>query len=124
MIQRRAARYVTNRFHNTSSVTAMLNTLDWRPLIHRRMDARLCLFYKIVHGLVLIPKEPYCIPITGSSRLNHDNAFQVPYSNSYYHQNSFFPSTIRLWNSLPNGIVSQPTLETFKTQLTTINYKI
>ena len=29
MVQRRAARYVTNRYHNTSSVTSMLDHLDW-----------------------------------------------------------------------------------------------
>jgi hypothetical protein len=29
-IQRRAARYVTNRYHNTSSVSDMLDQLEWR----------------------------------------------------------------------------------------------
>ena len=32
MVQRRAARYVCNRWHNTSSVTGMLNQLEWVPL--------------------------------------------------------------------------------------------
>jgi hypothetical protein len=35
-VQRRAARYVTNRYHNTSSVSAMLNHLQWPTLEHRR----------------------------------------------------------------------------------------
>ncbi|CAC5391136.1 unnamed protein product [Mytilus coruscus] len=30
MVQRRAARYVTNRYHNTSSVSDMLNQLEWK----------------------------------------------------------------------------------------------
>ena len=31
-VQRRAARYVTNRYHNTSSVTDMLQNLNWPSL--------------------------------------------------------------------------------------------
>jgi hypothetical protein len=30
-IQRRAARYVSNRYHNTSSVTYMMSDLNWAP---------------------------------------------------------------------------------------------
>ena len=32
MVQRRAARWVTGRYHNTSSVSDMLRSLDWRSL--------------------------------------------------------------------------------------------
>jgi hypothetical protein len=32
MVQRRAARYVQNNYHNTSSVTSMIDTLDWPTL--------------------------------------------------------------------------------------------
>jgi hypothetical protein len=35
-VQRRTARYVTNRYHNTSSVLAMLNHLQLPTLEHRR----------------------------------------------------------------------------------------
>ena len=41
-VQRRVARYVTGRWHNTSSVTSMLQDLQWRSLMERRM-ARLTL---------------------------------------------------------------------------------
>ena len=47
MIQRRAARYVLHRHHNTSSVTNMLQSLGWRSLADRRKDAKLCMLYKI-----------------------------------------------------------------------------
>jgi hypothetical protein len=46
MVQQRAARYVTNRQHNTSSVGDMLH-LEWRCLEDRRRDARLVMMYKI-----------------------------------------------------------------------------
>ena len=43
MIQRRSARYVTNRYHNTSSVEIMLQKLQWPTLEERRKKARLTL---------------------------------------------------------------------------------
>ena len=122
MVQRRAARYVLNRFHNTSSVTGMVNTLGWRSLEYRRLDASLCLFYKIVNGLVLIPADHYFIPLTRSSRLHHPLAYQIPNSNSNYHKFSFFPRTIRIWNALPQSYVFAPSYETYKSQIQTLNY--
>ena len=50
MIQRRSARYVTNRYHNTSYVETMLQKLQWPTLEERRMKARLTLLYKIANG--------------------------------------------------------------------------
>ena len=57
MVQRRAARWVTNRHHNTSSVTDMLHTLGWTSLEHRRATSRLCMLFQIYHssiGMVMI----------------------------------------------------------------------
>ena len=54
MVQRRAARYAVNRYHNTSSVTSMLEELKWPTLEERRQRLRLVLMYKIVNGLVKI----------------------------------------------------------------------
>ena len=39
-VQRRAARYVTNRYHNTSSVTDMLQNLNWPSLEITRTRVR------------------------------------------------------------------------------------
>ena len=57
MVQRRAARYVTNRHGNHSSVKDMLDHLGWRSLERRRKDARLALLYKIEYERVAISKE-------------------------------------------------------------------
>ena len=43
MMQRRSARYVTYRYHNTSSVETMLQKLQWPTLEERREKARLTL---------------------------------------------------------------------------------
>ena len=48
MVQRREARYVVNKYHNTSSVTSMLEELKWPTLEDRRQRDRLVLMYKIV----------------------------------------------------------------------------
>ena len=59
MVQRRAARYVTYDYDYKSSVSSMLNQLDWRTLEKRRRDARLSMFYKIENSLVSIDFDKY-----------------------------------------------------------------
>jgi hypothetical protein len=44
-IQRRATRYVSNMYHNTSFVTDMMSNLNWAPLEVRRIRYRLVFFY-------------------------------------------------------------------------------
>jgi hypothetical protein len=50
MVQRRAARYVQNNYHNTSSVTSMIGTLGWPTLAELRLKTRLIMLYKITHA--------------------------------------------------------------------------
>ena len=60
-VQRRAARWTLCRFSSYDCVSDMLDDLGWRSLEDRRTDSRLCLFYKIVHGLVAVPLPPYVV---------------------------------------------------------------
>ena len=55
MVQKRAARYVTRRYHNTSSVTQMQCYLHWQTLDQRRAISGLTMLYKITNNLVAIP---------------------------------------------------------------------
>ena len=48
-IQRRAARWVTSDYGWTSSVTTMINALQWPTLSNRRKSARLSTFYKTTY---------------------------------------------------------------------------
>ena len=41
----------------------MLQTLGWRPMAYRRADAKLCMMYKIVNGLVKILANQYRVPV-------------------------------------------------------------
>ena len=66
LTQRRAARLTLCLFSSYDSVSDiiishMLGDLGWRSLEDRRTDSRLCLFYKIVHGLVAVPLPPYVV---------------------------------------------------------------
>ena len=53
-VQRRAARYVTRRYHNTSSVTNMRHHLEWQTLEHRRIATNLTMLYKISNNIVTL----------------------------------------------------------------------
>ena len=61
-VQRRAARWVTRDYQYTSSVSSMLQDLNWRTLDQRRIDSRLVLLYKVTYDLVAIPASDYLIP--------------------------------------------------------------
>lgn len=116
MVQRRAARWVLHRYHNTSSVTGMLQQLGWRTLAQRRQDARLFMFYKMVHGLVLsTPLETYLQPVIRQTRFTHQYSFIKMAARTETYRNSYYPRTVVLWNALPPAVVSAPTLVSFRT---------
>jgi hypothetical protein len=54
--------YVANNRRNRSSVSNIIQRLNWRPLADRRKDARLVMLYKIDRELVAINKENRLIP--------------------------------------------------------------
>ena len=49
MVQLRAARWVKQEYSVTTSVTAMLNNLEWNLLSKRWQFSRLTLFFKFLH---------------------------------------------------------------------------
>jgi hypothetical protein len=73
MVQRRAARYVTNSHHHTSSVSSMIDDLNWKSLEDRMKIARLTMMY----GLVLVNTEDRLIPLDRISRNNNTKAYQI-----------------------------------------------
>ena len=116
-VQRRAARYVYNDYSYNSSVTTMLNQLQWIPLQQRRQNIRLCWLYKIANGLVAIPVDQYLTPLIRPSRHYNTMAFTIYSPRSDYYKYSFFPRTVLEWNQLPETTVKATTLEAFKSQL-------
>ena len=96
MVQRRAARYVMNRQRNTSSVSDMLQRLNWRSLECRRKETRLCMMFKIDRRLYAISKEPRLQPARRkTTRLQHHRAFQIITCRTDKRKMSFFPRTVK-----------------------------
>ena len=76
MVQRRTARFTTNRYRNTSSVSSMLDHLQWESLESRRSKIQLALLYKVVNDLVEIPSSAYLTPSTAKTRPSHTKKFR------------------------------------------------
>ena len=58
MVQRRAVRFVIDRYRNASNVTDMLDYLGWETHESRRTKLQLTVFYIIVH-FIAIPHSRY-----------------------------------------------------------------
>ena len=92
-VQRKAARFVTGDYGRESSVTTMLDELEWPPLQQRRRELKLTLFHKAYNNDVDIN-----IPLAINTR-SASHKFLIPSSRTNHHLYSFYPSTVRMWNS-------------------------
>ena len=68
------------RYHNTSSVTDMLQNLNWPSLEIRRTRVRLIMFYKIIHHVVAIhPLDTLLLPTTTITSYNSRTSYISTY---------------------------------------------
>ncbi|CAH1274618.1 Hypp5348 [Branchiostoma lanceolatum] len=116
-VQRRAARLTLNDYRQTSSVTQMLNDLQWTLLSERRRNARLTFFYKLVNNYININTDSLLKPAQGRTRGSHTLKFQPLFARTDSYKHSFFPRTIPEWNALPGAVVTAPTVESFRARL-------
>ena len=122
IVQQRAARWTLKRYHNTSSVTDMLENLGWRTLEQRRVDTRLALLLKIYNGLIPVDARKYLRHPTRRSRHSHSYSF-IPLSTSTSsHRLLFYPRTITQWNSLPQSFFENTNLTKFKQSVPSLNH--
>ena len=113
-VQRRAARFVLNRYHNTSSVHLMLDSLGWPSLEQRRKTSRLKVMFKIYNGLVQCPIiKTKLVPPPPRQRHTHSQQLSLITTRTQYRGGSFLPRTIRDWNSLSIDAVEATTVDTF-----------
>ena len=119
MIQRKAARFVFSDYSRYSSVTAMLNQLDWQSLERRRDDSILVMFFhKIINQYVDIPCDHILHKVPSITRSSNKKFLHLPSRiDSFKH--SFFPRAIRLWNHLPDHVVETDNVDNFKSLLAT-----
>ena len=84
----------------------------------RRQHSKLCQLYKIINGSTFYPEAPIQPrEIKYSSRSIHSRSLAPLHARSSQFQNSFFPSSIEAWNSLPESFVSASTVTAFKYHL-------
>ena len=89
------------------------------------LDARhdkhkLIVFFKILHGLTpnyLSDMVPPLVKDTSSYNLRYTDHIQHLRANTNLFRDSFFPSTTRAWNSLPNDIKQVTSVASFKYRL-------
>ena len=117
-VQRQSARFIMVDYSSYSSVSDMLKRLQLPSLEHRRSNASIILLYKTINNLISISSDDL-IPLTLATR-GHQHRFRHIYSRISPYHHSFFPRTIRLWNSLPSELVEQRSLAAFKRHLNSL----
>ena len=122
MVQRWAARYATNRYHNTRSVTDMLHGLDWDSLKSRRVKLQLTLLFKVFLDIVDIQASAYLTPASTQTRANHTEKLRQISSKSDAYKHSFFPLTFPVCNSLPATVAEAPDVVSFKQGHSTLTF--
>ena len=96
-IQKRAARFCFNNFSKYCSVSSLHQHLVSPHYSLEERKAKLVILYKLINGILCIPTDNL-FPIYPVLRSGYYK--QLSTRNDSY-KFSFFPSTIKLWNSLP-----------------------
>ena len=108
MVQRKAAHFVFNPFARNSSVTALLERLNWTTLESRRNHAKVTMFHKIINYMTFLTTynhhlQQHTAIIRG---LSPESTLTIS------------PFLIRMWNSLPIKVVTVENVDDFKTTCT------
>ena len=94
-------------YHNTSSVSAMLNHLQLPALEHRRNLNRITMLYKITNNLIAVDPKRYLTPQPSlSTRNDKPLQYRIISTRTDYYKYSFSPHAVVLWNSLPYTVVN------------------
>ena len=110
------------RFTCASSLTDMLQDLDWESLESRRVKIQLTLLFKVIQDLVDIPASAYFTPASTWTRANRTKSLGQISSRSDAYKFSFFPRAIPVWNCLPATVVKAPCLVSFRQGLFTLTF--
>ena len=96
----------------------MIKDLEWEPLASRHKQARLCTMYKISNDIIHVSKSKFLTPATETrTHGSHGFKYFIEHTSNNVFKYSYFPRTVREWNSLPSDIVSAKSLDIFKSML-------
>ena len=125
-IQQEAARIISGGTR-LSSLQNLYNETALEPLKQRRTKHKLTLFYKMYNSLsppYLSALIPSSVGETTAYPLRNSGNIRSIQCKSQLFTRSFLPSTINLWNALPESVRSSPSLSTFKANLNKDKQKI
>ena len=120
-IQNEAARIVTGAT-KLVSINNLLKETGWELLSTRRKKHKLSLFYKMNNGLCPSYLTSLVPPTVGNNTiysLRNATNIQTIHARSQLYYNSFLPSVIRDWNTLPMDTRNANSLNSFKYKLNT-----
>ena len=117
-VQRCAARWVLSDYSYHSSVSSMLEQLNWLRLAKRRKQQRHNLFYQIMNGEIGLSSPDYYHVTNKHIRQHHLFHLIISPINTTSYMTSYFPRTIREWNLLPLPLIALNSLAVFSKQLT------
>ena len=118
-IQNEAARIVTG-CTKLVSIRNLYEETKWESLEERRKKHKLTLLYKMVNNYTpsyLSSLVPQPVNAASAYNLRNQNNIQSIATRTNYYFNSFLPSTIREWNSIPLDTRNSGSIETFKRKL-------
>ena len=114
-VQKNAARYITNNYSfNSGSTDTNFKELGWISLSEQRAKSKVTTLYKGINNLLEIPLDQF--RPNENKRPTRQSGYQmlkIPQSKVDSHLYSFFPNTIRLWNSLPECTKLINNIDTF-----------
>ena len=121
-IQRRAARFVTNSYDYKINCNKLLKDLQWIPLSERRAQYKVTNIYKARNNLLHIPIN-HLNSNSNNTRASSRGNYAIPRSRSTVHLQSFYQTSVRLWNSIPSSIQNSTSVEAFKKGINAIIFK-
>ena len=96
-----------------------LQACNLPSLADRRKMLCLVYLYKAINGYVVTPNNAPLEPriCSYNTRSSSRKTYIQPYAHSNLYLHSFYPSTLSLWNSLPQSITTSPFIPSFKRNL-------
>ncbi len=83
----------------------MIGKLNLEPLNIRRTNRRLTIFHKAINGHLALPIGHFQ-PVLRHTRHLNSKAHNTIHSSKHCYKYSFFPRTIKYWNSLPDKLAT------------------
>lgn len=112
-IQRKAVRFIFNKYRSTDSPTALLQCAKLASLETRSKFHCLKFLHQLIHRKLRIDSESF-LTLNRARETQHKHMVTIEEylcMNVFYY--SFFPRATREWNALDDSLIAQLTFEKF-----------